>query len=105
MLLWLKDRKLSAILRLFIILFFGFRPILVSNPLQSNIGNGGHDFNWSVTLSLELPIKKKEWIQYVIIDTEYIEIRELWSQKTFHYNIIRTFSFPTRFYASERKKC
>ena len=30
---------------------FWFRPILVSNPLQSNIGNGGHDFKWSVTFS------------------------------------------------------
>ena len=26
-------------------------------------------------------------------------------KKTFHYNIIGTFSFPTQFYASESKKC
>ena len=73
MLLFFKTTQLSAISRLnFSFIYFSVsRPIFVPNPLQSNIGNGDHDFNWS-----EVPVDKSKWKEFqYVVDTQYIETR------------------------------
>ena len=80
-----KKTQLSAIpkLNFSLLLFFLVsrvsRTVLVPNPLQSKNGNIGHDLSWALAwLSLTWISRgsiKMEGIQYVVIDTQYIETR------------------------------